>query len=298
MMKAGAWYVAAALAILSTPGSAQVRPDTAEPWREFQWLYGSGEAAAISIQAYNGLRDYALARVEDRKAGRPLTQVILTGDFDRPSFAPCGDKPLAVVFDVDETLVLNLGAEYWAAAKDQTYEQSRAFDAHGWDEWERTGAHLVEAVPGAVDTVNALRAANIHVIFNSNRSEANAPQTAEAIKSAGLGTPKLDEDLFLDRTGKGLKDSRRATIAARWCVVAMAGDQLGDFSDFFNRKSAGEALSVRDRRKLVLDAVLHPLWGHGWFVLPNPVYGSGTHGTLKEVFPEKRWTPSQAHGGK
>ena len=40
------------------------------------------------------------------------------------------------------------------------------------------------------------------------------------------------------------KDPRRAAISRRYCVIAMAGDQLGDFSDLFNADGVG----VRPRR--------------------------------------------------
>ena len=33
-------------------------------------------------------------------------------------------------------------------------------------------------------------------------------------------------------------------------------------------------------------------WGAGWFVLPNPVYGSSLKGGFDDVFPaDKRWAP-------
>jgi len=33
------------------------------------------------------------------------------------------------------------------------------------------------------------------------------------------------------------------------------------------------------------------LWGKGWFVLPNPLYGTALKGGVDEVFPaDKRWT--------
>ena len=34
------------------------------------------------------------------------------------------------------------------------------------------------------------------------------------------------------------------------------------------------------------------LWGAGWFVLPNPVYGTALKGGLDEVFPaDSAWAP-------
>ncbi len=38
---------------------------------------------------------------------------------------------------------------------------------------------------------------------------------------------------------------------------------------------------------------LDQMWGNGWFILPNPVYGPSIAGTLDEVFPaDSYWEPS------
>jgi predicted secreted acid phosphatase len=72
----------------------------------------------------------------------------------------------------------------------------------------------------------------------------------------------------------------------------MAGDQLGDFSDLFNAR----ALTVPERRRLATSGAVANLWGNGWFMLANPVYGSGLRGTIDDIFPaDRRWPDSGAH---
>ena len=86
------------------------------------------------------------------------------------------------------------------------------------------------------------------------------------------------------------KDPRRAAIAERFCVIAMAGDQLGDFSDLFNART----LSVPDRRRYATTPPFSAMWGNGWFILSNPVYGPGLRGNLDDVFPaDRRWSDPQ-----
>lgn len=263
----------------STGGAAvPARPQSPPP--TMQYLFGSGEAAAVSIQAYNGLIAFAKAQV----AKRPADSVVLaeSSTLDAPSFVPCGDKPFAAVFDVDETMILNLGYE-WSGALKGSY-----FDTASWDRWEKTGASKVAPLPGALTAVNALRQMGVTVIFNTNRSAANAAQTAAAIRFAGLGNAVHGETLFLagDDAMGSRKDGRRATIAAKYCVIAMGGDQLGDFTDLFNQ----EGMTPTGRRMEAMGGWASPLWGHGWFVLPNPVYGSGLKGGFDDVFPaDKRW---------
>ena len=249
-----------------------------------QWLYGSGEAAASSLQAYDAFRDHVLAAVR----ARPAQSVVLEAGstLASPRFVPCGGKPVAVVLDVDETAIQNLGYEYDEAVRGRSYDQQI------WNRWEQTGADFVAAMPGAAAALQAIRAAGVAVIFNSNRQAANATQTAAALEGVGLGPARHGETLFLQgdfAPGSG-KDPRRAAIAQRYCVVAMAGDQLGDFSDLFNART----LAVPERRRAAAAAPFASLWGNGWFMLSNPVYGPSLRGTFDEVFPpDKRWSDPQ-----
>ena len=85
------------------------------------------------------------------------------------------------------------------------------------------------------------------------------------------------------------KDGRRALIASRYCVIAMGGDQLGDFAQAFNAKE----LSVADRKTLATSGPIADLWGHGWFLLSNPVYGPSIRGGFADIFPsDKQWEPN------
>jgi 5'-nucleotidase (lipoprotein e(P4) family) len=255
-------------------------PVTQTPPPEMQWLYGSGEAAALSIQAYRGLGNYAVAVARHR----PRDSVVLAegSTLQNPRFVRCGRKPLAVVLDIDETALLNIGYEYDQAV------QKRAYDPKRWSDWERTGVRQMRAVPGEAMALRTVRSAGIKVIFNSNRSLENVAFTETALDKAGLGPARHLKELFVtgDAPGGSAKDSRRALIASRYCVVAMAGDQLGDFSDLFNAKE----LPIFGRRETVMSGKIARLWGNGWFVLPNPVYGTGVKGNFDDVFPiDTRW---------
>ncbi|OYY91582.1 MAG: acid phosphatase [Sphingomonas sp. 28-66-16] len=252
-----------------------------------QYLYGSGEAAAISEQAYNMLVDAVRRRLASEQADprrdTDRTSAVLTRDatIEQPTTVPCGALPRAAVFDVDETMLLNLGFEY-----NDAVHPGRRYDPARWADWEQTGVDRVVAVPGAVQAVTALRRMGVTVVFNTNRSAANAAFTEAALDRAGLGPARHGETLFLkgDVAGEANKDGRRALIASRYCVVAMGGDQLGDFSDLFDggppavRRAAAQAPAIRG------------LWGRFWFMLPNPVYGSALTGGLDDLFPsDKRW---------
>jgi predicted secreted acid phosphatase len=282
-LAAGAMSVSAAAQMTQTaPRSATAGADpvAAERIKPFQYLYGSAEAAGLSIQTWHALVDYARAQVRHR----PKNSVVLAEDatFESPRFVRCGKKPLAAVFDVDETVILNLGLEANAAAGIST-------GGGMVSRWAQTGAGAVAPVPGAVFGVSALRKMGVTVIFNTNRSNKSAEATAEAIAAAGLGKPVHLKTLYLagDDPMGSRKDGRRWTIARDYCVIAMAGDQLVDISDLFNTKG----LAVGDRRQAATRGSVAQMWGDGWWILPNPVYGSGLQGGLDEIFPaDKRWT--------
>jgi predicted secreted acid phosphatase len=155
--------------------------------------------------------------------------------------------------------------------------------------WQDAPRTEVAPMPGAVTALRAIRARGVTVIFNSNRDAGKASETAATMANAGLGPVRHGETLFLrgDADGESGKDGRRSQIAKRWCVIAMAGDQLGDFSDRFNARD----VPVAERRRLAATRPLASLWGNGWFMLSNPVYGPGLRGRIDEVFPaDARWT--------
>jgi 5'-nucleotidase (lipoprotein e(P4) family) len=250
-----------------------------------QYLYGSAEAAAQQRQTYLELANFLIAKSSDRAVGHPVKTVVLApgATLDHPVFEQCGDKPLAVVLDADETTILNYGFEGDQVLNGGVYDPQR------WDAWEKTGQGKVEPVPGALDAFEVARQAGIAIVINSNRLAANADATAATLAQAGLGAFKhLDTLWLVGDAGEGSgKDARRWAISAKYCVVAMVGDQLGDFTDLFN----APGLSLAQRRAAIGGRDFEILWGQGWFILPNPVYGTALKGDYGAVFPVgTRWT--------
>ncbi len=249
-----------------------------------RYLYGSGEAAALTEQAFNALVAHARLWVaSEKQRPGPRVSAILDAQAtpDQPVALPCrAGQPRAVVFDMDETLVANLGYEY------DDIRHGRTFDDARWGRFEKTGAASVVALPGAVDALFLLRGLGLTMVVNSNRDASAAAETERTLADVGLGAFRHGDTLFLkgDLDAKSAKDGRRAAIAARYCVIAQVGDQLSDFSDVFSGPAPA-------RRVAVQAAATRGLFGTFWFVMPNPVYGTGIAGSWDEVFPgDKRWT--------
>jgi hypothetical protein len=255
-------------AALASPAVAQQGPPPPPPLAGLQFLYGSGESAGMSRQIYRGLEYFALARA----AQRPHDSVILTAgsSLAAPAYEPCGDKPLAVVFDIDETVILNSGLMYARAAGEPVRDSA------------------IRPVPGAVEAILALSGAGITPVYNTNRTIDMTDLVTGYLTFVGLEAPVPEVTLFLNGSDEmgGNKDGRRSRIAAKWCVIAMVGDQLGDFSEHFNHMS-----SVGARRQATLAPPVEGNWGNGWFLLPNTAYGTALAGDLTAVFAEPAGDP-------
>ena len=60
------------------------------------------------------------------------------------------------------------------------------------------------------------------------------------------------------------------------------------------RKAVGERLPPSIKIDEVRPTGIAGLWGRGWFVLPNPVYGTGLGATYDQTFPPAtRWADPQ-----
>lgn len=271
------------------PGSTPLPAAPPAPGKQYQWLHGSAEAAILSRQAYEAMTRYVGDALARRARGGAVESAVLAAGTTpaAPRWEACGKKPPAVVLDMDETVLLNTGANYDAAVRGDP-----PFDPARWAKYEERGGSKVEPVPGAPEALAELRRKGVAIVFNSNRENLYAAGAREALAAAGLGDATPGDTLWLRgdvAPGSG-KDPRRAAIAARYCVLAMGGDQLGDFADTFNDNT----LSVQARRALGQSAAIHDKWGAGWFLLPNPLYGPGVAGGFDDLFPaNKRWAPEE-----
>ena len=175
--------------------------------------------------------------------------------------------PTAVVLDLDETVLDN--TVYQARLiRDRTIYNPRT-----WGEWVRAGE--AEAVPGAREFIAAARRLGHAVFYITNRDctipaptpEDKCPaKTATLRNLVALGIDAAPDPAHMlvrnerPEWNTGTKTHRRAFIAANYRIIALVGDDLGDFVD--PRAYAGDR------------ARLEPRFGVSWFLLPNPIYGS------------------------
>jgi 5'-nucleotidase (lipoprotein e(P4) family) len=177
--------------------------------------------------------------------------------------------PTAVILDLDETVLDN------TVFQARLLRDRAVYNADTWGKW--VGAAEAEAVPGAREFIARARSLGHTVFYISNRdcatpaatsTDACPAKTATSANLVALGIdPAPDPDRMLLRGERpewnsSNKTSRRAFIAANYRVVALVGDDLGDFVD--------PQVYAGDRARL------EPRFGVTWFQLPNPIYGSWT----------------------
>ena len=73
------------------------------------------------------------------------------------------------------------------------------------------------------------------------------------------------------------KSTRRNFVAQTYRVIMLVGDDLSDFIPCMRsspKPPCTAAATSASRRNSVADHTRY--WGHGWYILPNPMHGSWT----------------------
>lgn len=187
---------------------------------------------------YAPLTGFALSQMQRRAAGEALTSAVLVNNVDirNPAYVPCGDKPPAVLIDLDDK---TLGPDPALA--------------------DTSGATPLSAEPGLAIELARLRAAGVAVLWLSDHPF-DADQAIYArLQAAGLD-PAGRDPVYARMVQADRKHDRRLEVASRYCVLAVAGD---------TRTDAEESYDYLLRPELA--APLEPMWGAGWFIMPLPL---------------------------
>ena len=228
------------------------------------WIQHAVEFRAMSLQTYT-------------EAARDLDELLADETWSAlPGIEGNGELPPAIILDVDETAVSNF--DFQLNHLPYTAEKHYRWSA---------GHHAVP-IPGAVEFVTTAQAAGVEVFFVTNRAcdevegvEGWCPQkdsTLGDLREAGYSTDAEHVMLASEKPGWGKeKLTRRQHIAETHRVIMLFGDDISDFiactrsspvepcTEPATRASRHAALTDYDDR-----------WGHGWYILPNPMHGSWT----------------------
>ena len=166
-----------------------------------------------------------------------------------------GDKPLAVVSDLDETLLDNSAYDAGLIGRDAAYSGKT------WIEWENAAQAL--AVPGAVDFAKYAASKGVEVFYVTNRDQAGFDGTLKNLSA--LGFPFSDARHLLVSAGSGDKQPRFDQVAKDYSIIAYLGDNENDLPLGAYHKSMKDRNAIVDQNKA--------LFGVQFVVLPNPDYG-------------------------
>ena len=196
------------------------------------WFRG-GESAALYFQGF------AVARER----------------LDAALAQPAPPKPLALITDIDETVLDNSPYQIWLIQNREQYSLKT------WKQW--TALASAQPLPGAREFLNYASGRGVKVFYVTNRDQDEADATVKNLQSGGF--PNANHaHLFCKRTSKN-KDDRRANIAKTKTVCLLLGDNLSDFSGVF------DTTILEERGTAVTNHAAR--FGSNWIVFPNPMYG-------------------------
>ncbi|WOE76028.1 hypothetical protein [Alterisphingorhabdus coralli] len=199
-----------------------------------QYDAATQRGSAFTVGAYAPWARYALDTQNRFQAGEAVTSAVLVPrvSLSSPQSVDCEDNPSAVVIDIDSgSPKPNAGGVM--ATLDNT-------------------AILAEQL-------DALRAAEITIIWLSGRDASDAEAMQSELRGHGLLPSGAGDYLSLNRGPDDRKQIRRWETAGLFCILAVAGDSRGDFDELYDYLLKPEYAFTLERK-----------FGAGWFTLPPP----------------------------
>lgn len=164
-------------------------------------------------------------------------------------------KPLAIITDVDETVLNN------SPFNAKLIELNENYSSEEWATWVKL--EKAKAIPGAEDFLNYAKEKGVEVFYVSNRSHKLVAETIANMKKVNF--PYADRQHLFFKKETSAKKARFEQVRDTHKVVLYLGDNLGDFSSKFRVPST-------EKRNALADS-LQDEFGKRFIVLPNPMYG-------------------------
>ena len=209
------------------------------------WQHTSAEAYWLFEQSY-------------RQASAQLASNIAMIDAERrrTDAALWIRQPLAVIVDIDETVLDN--SPYQVSA----VKHGRTFDLRDWKQW--TDSAAARACPGALTFLKHAGSLGCEIFYISNRDTSERSGTLMNLRMVGF--PFADGEHLLLSEGTSDKTERRARVASTHRVVLLVGDQLRDFDERFKDRTVNYGRNAVDAMSDTLSQY--------FILLPNPMYGT------------------------
>lgn len=185
-----------------------------------------------------------------------------------------GDKPLAVITDVDDTILS--ANSYWGYLVTINRD---FFDDPIWDRWIEADKFV--AMPGALDFLNFCAQNNVEVFYVTNRDQGHDTYALATQNLKTQGFPYVDEKHLIVQRDTSNKETPQQKIAEDYDVVVMLGDNLNDFRRKYYVKDVDERSKLMEEDK--------ELFGTKFVVFPNPTDGHW----VRAIFGDSEPPPSE-----
>lgn len=193
-----------------------------------------------------------------------------------------GDKPLAVVTDMDDTVLHALN--YWGHLVNQNKDY---FDDPIWDSW--IPENKVTASPGSMEFLKFCADNGVQVFYVTSREQGEKTFEFALGHLKLLGFPYADEKHLTVLRDTSNKEKRQDEIMKDFNVVVFLGDNLNDFRRKYYIKAAAGKDAVDERMKLM--EADRDKFGRNYIVFPNPTDGHW----LAAIFGDSEPPPTDAN---
>ncbi len=202
------------------------------------WKQTAAEYRALYHQGFNVAKMHVEKSLKDKKTG---------------------DKPLAIVTDLDDTLVLPL--QYWGHLVDNNVD---FFNDPIWDKW--IPEYQLVPSPGALEFLEFCKNNNVEVFYVTSREQGDETYRFVIEQMNKLGFPYADEQHVTVLRDTSNKEKPQQKIAEQYDIVVYLGDNLNDFRRIYYVKG-----DVDERIKLMEQD--KDKFGSKFILFPNPTDG-------------------------
>lgn len=169
------------------------------------------------------------------------------------------DKPLAVITDMDDTVVIH--DRYWAhlIANGEEF-----FNDPVWDKYIPTNSLL--PAPGALEFLNHCKEKGVEVFYVTSRDQGEGTYEMALGNLQSLGFPYADKEHLTVLVDTSNKEPRQKEITEKYNVIVKLGDSLNDFQRKYYIKKDFEERNL-------MTAMDKDLFGTKYIIMPNPTDG-------------------------
>jgi 5'-nucleotidase (lipoprotein e(P4) family) len=199
--------------------------------------------------------------------------------------------PLAIISDVDETLLL--ANDYWGYLINQGQD---FFDDASWDRWIEENRAV--ASPGALEFLNFCVSNSVEIFYVTNRDQGETTVQLAINNLNAVGFPLADAAHMRVLRESSNKELVQQQIREDYEVVALLGDNLNDFARRYYSTDVVERMSLmeQDRDRYGSDYILFPNptdghWIRAIFGESEPAASAENRDILRDAATRAAWAP-------